>query len=216
MNAATRGVILAVAAVILGVVVLGQGFGTDGPELLSTETDDAGAAGDDAAEPEPEPSTDDGSGDDGSDGSEEPADDGGEPAGDGGEDSGATAGDDDLTDPADPADDGGSTTPDIVHPPGEVRVLVANGTTVSGAAGRASTQLVNAQGFNGLTPTNTTEAVDATTVYYVPGYELDARSIAQEINASPEAVKPMPDAPPVDELLEAHVLVIVGQDFDGL
>lgn len=209
MNAATRGVILAVAAVVLGALVLGQGFGGSEPTLTAAGPATSGGDGgssDGTAEPAPadEPADDGSASDDGDSADAGATDDGGEPAADGGTDG--------LTDPDDPAgDDGESPVPDITHPPAEVRVLVANGTSVAGAAGRVNDQLTGA-GYNGLTPTNA-DSVDASVIYYEPGYELDARLIARNLNAAPEAVLPMPDAPPVSDLSEAHVLVVLGPDL---
>lgn len=216
MNAASRGVILAVAAVVLGVIILSQGF--DDPESVATVP-----AGDDsAAEPA------DGGGDEGDDSAaadDTAADDSAaQPADDGGDDSAAA--DDTSADDsgAAPTDDGGddstaaddSTTeiPDVLHEPSEVRVLVVNGVGVQGAAGRVNNELI-ASGYNGLSPTNTNPpaAAEASSVYYEPGYELDARQLAQALNAPPTAVAPLPDNVPVDDLLEANVVIILGPDL---
>lgn len=208
MNAATRGVILAVAAVVLGVLILGQGFDSDDATLVTT---DPAPAGDDGGD-EPAAPSDDG-GDDSADGSDTSDTD--EPAPDDstGTDSTGTDTADDLNDPDEPIDTG---VPDILHPANEVRVLVANGAGVAGAAGRVSDSLVAASGYGTLTPTNTTATADTSRIYYAPGYELDARQIAKTLNAAPEAVGPIPAEVPVDDLLEADVVVIIGLDFDGL
>lgn len=218
MNAATRGVILAIAAVIIGVIVLGQGF-DDAPTLTTStnaSSDDGGAVesddgnGDDgaAASDDGGAATDDGNGDDAGAAS----DDGAAATDDGGDDDSGVSADDSA---ADGTTTDGADTPSILHPPGEVRVLVANGTTVAGAAGRTSDELQTNRGYNGLTPTNTVSgvSVDASSIYYAPGYELDARQIAQILSAPPEAVAPMPADPPVADLLEAHVLVVLGPDL---
>ena len=210
MNTASRGVVLAIAAVILGVVILGQGF--DDPDEVIT----APVTADDSAQTE-EPAAEDGdaqpSDDGGDDGStEQPADD---TATDGGDDG---AGEQPADDTA--ADGGAVETPaeteipDVLHEPSEVRVLVVNGTTVSGAAGSVNNDLI-ALGYNGLTPTNTNPigAATATAVYYGPGYELDARQLAQSLNAPPTAVEPLPAEVPVDDLLEADVVIILGPDL---
>ena len=201
MNAATRGVILAVAAVVLGVIVLGQGF--DDP----TVSVDA-AAPVETATPEPT-ATPEGSGEaiptpDGSGETTDPAE-GGETTdpGEGGE----------TTDPGD-GTDGGDTTPPVLHDPSEVRVLVVNGTTTSGAAGTVNNELI-ALGYNGLSPTNTNPigAAEATKVYYADGFELDARQLAQSLNAPATSVEPLPEDVPVDDLQEAHVVIILGPDL---
>ncbi len=213
MNAATRGVVLAIAAVILGVIILGQGFGDDSPSLQSVGSSDGTSDDDGAAD---DGTSDDGAADDGTSDDDGAADDGTSDDGaadDTGADDGAAsddAGGDDIIDPDDTGDDG---APDILHPTAEVRVLVANGTTVAGAAGATREQLVTSQGYNGLAPTNTTSAVDESAIYYVPGYELDARQIAQLLNASPQSVQAMPADPPVEDLAEAHVLVVLGPDL---
>ena len=219
MNAATRGVILAIAAVIIGVIVLGQGFDDSAPTLTTAPatSDDGGGAveEDDGNGDDSSASADDSAAvsDDSGDDSSASSDGGGEVTGDDGDDSGVAA--DDSGAATDGTADDGTDTPSILHPPAEVRVLVANGTTVAGAAGQTSNQLQSDRGYNGLTPTNTTAGVsiDASSIYYAPGYELDARQIAQILNAAPEAVAPMPADPPVGDLQEAHVLVVLGPDL---
>ncbi|MEM7286573.1 MAG: LytR C-terminal domain-containing protein [Actinomycetota bacterium] len=221
MNAATRGVILAIAAVIIGVIVLGQGFDDQSPTLTtaSTSGDDGSqaASGDGDADDSGASADDSGaSADDGSDDSGASADDSGavsdDGAGDGSDDSGVSA---DDSGAADGSGDDSADTPSILHPPAEVRVLVANGTTVAGAAGRTADELQTNRGYNGLTPTNTISgvSVESSAIYYAAGYELDARQIAQILNAAPEAVAPMPSDPPVGDLAEAHVLVVLGPDL---
>lgn len=219
MNAATRGVILAIAAVIIGVIVLGQGF-DDAPTLTTSPapaTDDGGAVASDDGNGDDSAASDDSgaTADDGGNGDDSAAsDDSGATADDGGgdDDSGIAADDSAATDGT---GDDGTDTPSILHPPQEVRVLVANGTTVAGAAGATANQLQNDRAYNSLTPTNTSAGVnvESSLIYYAPGYELDARQIAQILNAAPGAVAPMPADPPVAELQEAHVLVVLGPDL---
>jgi cytoskeletal protein RodZ len=103
----------------------------------------------------------------------------------------------------------------VLHPPAEVRVLVANGTEVSGAAGATLDTLVATSGYNGVNAVNDTEEniLEKTYVYYSQGYELDALNIAIIINAKSEFVFPMPIEVPIDDLLDANVLVHVGADL---
>ena len=217
MNAATRGIILAVVAVALGVLILSQGF--DDPDaIIASEpapapSDDGGSdggSGDDAAPA-------DGSADDGdADGAADSADgtsDADSGTADQGSDDQATGDDTGSETPTTPPDDG---PPDILHPPTDVRVLVVNGTTVQGAAGTINNQLI-ALGFNGLPPTNTEPVGTATetVVYYAEGFLLDAQDIALDINASAAAVQPVPADVPVAGLaeLEANVVIIIGPDL---
>ena len=220
MNAATRGVILAIAAVIIGVIVLGQGFSGDTPNLTTatstTSGDDSADTTDDGSGDDSADTTDDGSGDDSADTTDDGnGDDSADTTDDGSGDDGTDAATDDGTATDGTATDGTADTPSILHPPAEVRVLVANGTTVAGLAGRTADELQTNRGYNSLTPTNVTAGttVDSSSIYYAAGYELDARQIAQILNASAESVAPMPSDPPVGDLAEAHVLVIIGPDL---
>lgn len=196
MNTASRGVILAIAAVVLGVVILSQGF--DDPDSVATGP--APASDDSATEP-----SDDGGDDSAADDSA---------ADDSSADDGATQPSDDGGDDTTAADDSTTEIPDVLHEPSEVRVLVVNGVGVAGAAGRVNNELI-ASGYNGLSPTNTNPpaSAEATSVYYEPGYELDARQLAQALNAPPTAVAPLPESVPVDDLLQANVVIILGPDL---
>ena len=108
-----------------------------------------------------------------------------------------------------------SSSESVLHPPAEVRVLVANGTSVSGAAGAIREVLISDQGYNGLPPTNATseEVPEFSFVYYANGYELDARNVGLIINVDSANVIPMPAALPVTDLEEANILVLLGSDL---
>ncbi len=122
----------------------------------------------------------------------------------------ATAGDEpaegETPDPTEPA----APQP---RPPGEVTVLVANASGVSGAAGQ-QTDLIAGAGYVTLEGTNAPELLEASQVLFVPEYEADAAALAAAINAPPEAVQPMPEPPPL-ETGGAHVLVMLGPDLAG-
>ena len=96
------------------------------------------------------------------------------------------------------------------HHPSEVRVLVANGTSLCGAAGRLATSL-SAQGFNVLPPTNADNPADASAVYYVEGYGADGAVLASLLQVDSSRVLPMPSSPPTAPG-GAHVLLHVGAD----
>lgn len=99
------------------------------------------------------------------------------------------------------------------RPVGEVTVLVANASGVSGAAAQ-QTELIAGAGYVTLEGTNAPELLEATQVLAVAGYEADAAALATAINAPPESVAPMPDPPPL-ETGGAHVLVMLGPDLAG-
>jgi hypothetical protein len=91
-------------------------------------------------------------------------------------------------------------------------VLVANGTDVSGLAGRVATKL-RVAGYDTLASTNASIKVQATSVFYVPGFQADAEAVANTIGAPPSAVKAMPAQLPVGSLGGADVLVLAGPDI---
>jgi hypothetical protein len=201
MNTAGRGVVLAIAAVILGAVILGKGF--DDPNALGTTS---GAQATPTATP---------SGDDTDDG-------GATDSADGGATDGTDAG---ATDSADGNTDGGTdgtatTTPSetaiptggVLHAAAEVRIMVANGTGVQGLAKTVTDSLVSADGYVGLNPANSTngDTVALTTVYYAPGYQLDASRIAQTLGK--DRIMPLPTPPPVEDLQDANIVIELGAD----
>jgi len=108
-----------------------------------------------------------------------------------------------------------SSSESVLHPPAEVRVLVANGTEVGGAAGAIREVLISDQGYNGLPPVNATteEVPEFSFVYYANGYELDARNVGLIIGADSANILPIPAALPVTDLAEANILVLLGSDL---
>ena len=65
-----------------------------------------------------------------------------------------------------------SSSESVLHPPPEVRVLVANATEIGGAAGAIREVLISDQGYNGLPAVNaaTEEVPDFSFVYFAHGY----------------------------------------------
>lgn len=105
-----------------------------------------------------------------------------------------------------------STTTTTTAPPllrSEVKVLVANGSGVNGAAGRQTDEL-EALGYVTGTPTNA-ERVPATIVHFATGFQAEAEVLATDIGAT--NVQAMPAVAPVDDLQNAMLLVIVGPDL---
>ena len=108
-----------------------------------------------------------------------------------------------------------SSSESVLHPPAEVRVLVANGTEVGGAAGAIREVLISDQGYNGLPPVNATteEVPEFSFVYYANGYELDARNVGLIIGADSANILPIPAALPITDLAEANILILLGSDL---
>ena len=108
-----------------------------------------------------------------------------------------------------------STSTSVLHPPAEVRVLVANGTDVTGAAGATLDTLVANAGYNGVGAVNDLgeEVLLETFIYYSQGYDLDAQNVRLIINSDSSNVLPLPEILPIDDLSDANVLVHVGADL---
>lgn len=103
-----------------------------------------------------------------------------------------------------------ATTAPALRPKGQVKVLVANGSTVAGAGSKMSNRLQVA-GYNTLSATNTKQPATAAAIYYAAGYAADAKALATSLGLGAAAVQPMPTPLPINsaDLRGAHVLVIL-------
>lgn len=112
-----------------------------------------------------------------------------------------------------------SAPPVVTHPPGEVKVAVMNGTGVRGRAGRTADTL-NATGFVTTAKNTQQDRVEASVIYYRPGYGDDAKSVASVLGAPPDIITPAPGTimtlirnpeSPAD-LEEFNIFAVVGTD----
>jgi hypothetical protein len=94
----------------------------------------------------------------------------------------------------------------------DVKVVVANGAGVRGL-GAATTNALKNLGYATLAPTDTTGAVDKTTIQFADGYETDAREVASALTL-PATVVTKFSSPPVaaTDIVDAKVIVILGAD----
>ncbi|KIE52329.1 MAG: hypothetical protein CL421_02675 [Acidimicrobiaceae bacterium] len=189
MNIAGKGVILILVVIAMGIFALSEGF-EDNSIQEASQLSQTSQTEQQSQEENEEEVSNDSSSDEISDSEE------------GSEDSTVTS-------------EESSGVTQVLHPPAEVRVLVANGTEVTGAAGATLDTLVASEGYNGVQAVNdnSEEVIAITYVYYSQGYELDALNVALIINAKSESVLPMPLELPIDDLLDANVLVHVGADL---
>ena len=104
------------------------------------------------------------------------------------------------------------TTTTTTVPPTNVPVLVANGSTSSGAAGDLSNQLRSA-GWSVLPAVNATISVAKSSVYYAAGQEGPARAIASSLHLPSSAVQPLTSSAPVAATGGADVVIIIGADL---
>lgn len=130
-------------------------------------------------------------------------------------DKGSTdGGSDSATDGA--TDTGEETTTTLaVKAPAEVTVIVLNGTSVGGAAGKYSTALGSA-GYQLLDPGDAPAKIPVTQVFFTPGYEREAAAVALAAGAPATVTPAALPTPPPGEVGAANVVVVLGADLASL
>lgn len=93
-----------------------------------------------------------------------------------------------------------------------VKVLVANGETVSGAAAYFATKLKK-DGWGTLAPVTATGPASTSTVYYATGQSRFADAIAASLGLSRSTVQPISPATPVSSVAGANVVLVVGSNL---
>lgn len=100
------------------------------------------------------------------------------------------------------------------RPNSQVTILVANGTDISGQAGRLTDRLRN-QGFNSQ-PAKNADAQATSTIFYRPGFAVEAEVVRETLGSLTTPVSPMPVPDPsigTDiDLGNVDVLILVGND----
>lgn len=108
---------------------------------------------------------------------------------------------------------GGVTTTTVpVRSPDKVKILVANGTDVRGAAGRVNLELVNLR-YNPIAPVDFGKIVKASQVYFQAGFEREAAVLVQALGLPQAVALPLPVPPPLADLHGADILIILGPDL---
>jgi hypothetical protein len=101
--------------------------------------------------------------------------------------------------------------PTTTVPRGQVKVQVANGTTIAGLARTVTVQLqVKAWGV--LQQIQSPQPVSATVIYYRLGFQWAARKIASEINVSQSSVQQLKKFTGVPGYNIDDVIVLLGLD----
>lgn len=111
-----------------------------------------------------------------------------------------------------------TTVPVVIAPttvpsrlPSDVKVLVANGVGVDGAASRMASRL-QPMGYLLVTPGNTTTPSPESAVAYTEGFRPEAEALATSLSLPASAVRPL-DPALVPALDGANVVVVVGNDL---
>jgi hypothetical protein len=105
-----------------------------------------------------------------------------------------------------------TTATAALRAPQDIKVLVANGTSTPGLAGKISDR-VKGFGYNPLASTNSSQKPASTIVYFQPSYSNDAAALVGRLALPPTAVQAMPQPPPVANLNNANILIVVGPDL---
>ncbi len=107
-----------------------------------------------------------------------------------------------------------ASTTTTTTPHASVKVLVANGTQEPNTAAHFS-QILQQQGWNTQTPTNSTAPAATTTVYYAVFWQQSAMQIATELGVPTTAVQPLTASVPVASTTGIDVVVVIGSDLAG-
>ena len=107
-----------------------------------------------------------------------------------------------------------TTTTVPVRPPPEVSVMAVN---ASGVRGRAATvtETLRSASYAVVAPQSAARPQPASSVYWTPGYESEARAVATALGLPPTAARPAPGSLGAGDLKGANVVVVVGQDLAG-
>ena len=103
------------------------------------------------------------------------------------------------------------------HAPNEVKVLVANGSGVSGAAGKV-TDMLSPLGWAMESPANANKT-SVTGIYYKTGYASDAQVIQEHFSEAPSILSQFPagglSVPDgtLDRIDNADIVVVLGSDL---
>lgn len=110
-----------------------------------------------------------------------------------------------------------STEPEVTTPSttpiAQLRLVVANGSRISGRAGATKSKF-EPIGYGNVAAVDGTET-EATYVYFAPGFEADAQTVASTMGLPPDRVQAMPQPQPLKTPdPSAQVIVLLGKDFD--
>jgi hypothetical protein len=106
-----------------------------------------------------------------------------------------------------------ATSTSTTTPHGQVKVLVANGSTTNGVASGYSTALQRA-GWNMLSPVTAKRTIGATSeVFYATSKRVQADDVALALGLPLSDVLPVSPAVPVANVSGADVIVVLGADL---
>lgn len=95
--------------------------------------------------------------------------------------------------------------------PGEVNVIVLNGSGKTGVA-KTNTVAIAAAGYMVGTPGNANARIDTTAVYFAEGFEAEATAVASVLGKPADVVTALPDPPPGPGADASDVVVVLGME----
>jgi hypothetical protein len=107
-----------------------------------------------------------------------------------------------------------SAAPPSTTPPAAVKLLVGNGSRITGRA-KTTADKLKALGYTNISAVDGKDTA-TTMVYFAAGHEADAQAVAAQMQLTPDRVQPVPagDSPLKVPVGDAAVVVLVGPDFD--
>lgn len=97
------------------------------------------------------------------------------------------------------------------RPPGEVEVIVLNGSGKSGVAA-TNTLTIGAAGYKMAGPANANAQIDKTAVYYAKDFQVEATAVAAVLGKPADAVAALPAPAPGPGADKAKVVVVLGKE----
>ena len=87
----------------------------------------------------------------------------------------------------------------------------------SGVTGRAATvsETLRAAGYVVVAPQSASRRQPASSAFWAPGYENEARAVAAALGLPDTAVRPLPSSLAAADLKGANVVVVVGPELAG-
>ncbi|MGI8663149.1 MAG: LytR C-terminal domain-containing protein [Acidimicrobiales bacterium] len=107
-----------------------------------------------------------------------------------------------------------STTLSVAKNPAEVKVLVLNGIDKTKPIASTAAAALKSANYTTLAPGDAAATVKTSAIYFVAGFEPDARLVAAKLGIPETAVAALPSPLPasVDDAKEANVVAVVGPD----
>jgi hypothetical protein len=105
-----------------------------------------------------------------------------------------------------------STTTVPLRSPAEIKVLVANGVGVAGAATKVA-QRLQPIGYQLAKPGNTINKETVSSVQYAAGYQAEALVLATSLGLPSSVVQALPTPAPVQDMQTSSIVVIIGNDL---